>query len=79
MDRVGSRIEDRAAQRRTETFDAAMARGLLEGPDCSIGCRVPKILVDQAKQASGIADTTALLTYALARIALDIQGQDGRG
>jgi hypothetical protein len=36
-----------------------------------VGGRLPDALVEQAKRVSGIVETTELLTYALARIAVE--------
>jgi hypothetical protein len=59
------------SERRTVVLQAAEERGLLGAKDRMVGGRLPDALVEQAKRASGIAETTELLTYALARIAVE--------
>jgi hypothetical protein len=52
-------------------FKAAEARGLLGAKDRQMGGRFPTALVDAAQRASGIAEPTDLLTYALMRVAFE--------
>jgi hypothetical protein len=59
------------SERRTVVLQAAEERGLLGAKDRMVGGRLPDALVEQAKRVSGIAETTELLTYALARIAVE--------
>jgi hypothetical protein len=59
------------SERRTVVLQAAEERRLLGAKDRMVGGRLPDALVEQAKRVSGIAETTELLTYALARIAVE--------
>jgi hypothetical protein len=59
------------ADQRSVILRAAEERGLLGAKDRTIGGRLPAALVEQAKRVSGIEETTELLTYALARVAVE--------
>jgi hypothetical protein len=50
---------------------AAGKRGLLGAKDRTLGGRFPAALIEAAKTASGISEATELLTYALAKVALE--------
>lgn len=63
--------QDASASRRHAVVEAAEAAGLLAGSSRSLGARVPRRLVERAKQRSGIASTTDLVEYALAKVALE--------
>jgi hypothetical protein len=62
---------DFIAARRRSVVDAAKAEGLLAGDNSALGARVPHRLVTRAKEQSGIASTTDLVEYALAKVALE--------
>jgi hypothetical protein len=57
--------------RRTTVLDAARAEGLLGAKDRVIGGRVPTSLLRAAKSRSGIESNSALLLYALSKVALE--------
>lgn len=57
--------------RRRSVVSAAKAAGLLAGGNSALGARVPRQLVTQAKERSGISSTTDLVEYALAKVALE--------
>ena len=59
------------AARRRSVVAAAEAAGLLGGGNSALGARVPRQLVMRAKERSGIASTTDLVEYALAKVALE--------
>jgi len=71
MDAEFEKAEEIMSQRRAVILHAAEERGLLGAKDRTVGGRLPGALVEQAKRVSGIAETTDLLTYALARIAVE--------
>jgi hypothetical protein len=50
---------------------AAEERGLLGNKDRQLGGRFSEALVEEAKWVSGITEHTELLTYALAKVALE--------
>lgn len=58
-------------QRRRAVMDTARQLGLLEGQNGRIGGRIQRDLVAAAKRRSGIASDTALLEYALAKVAIE--------
>jgi hypothetical protein len=58
-------------QRRKAVVAAAHEAGLLAGANSQVGARVPRHLLEAAKARSGIASTTDLVEYALAKIALE--------
>jgi hypothetical protein len=57
--------------RRRAVLDSAREAGLLAGPRGRIAGRIRKQLLHAAKSRSGIDSDTALLEYALARVALE--------
>ncbi len=57
--------------RRRAVAAAAREAGLLAGGNSALGARVPRRLVAQAKERSGISSTTELVEYALAKVALE--------
>jgi hypothetical protein len=59
------------SRRRRAVMETARELGLLGGENSRIGGRVRRDLVAAAKQKSGIASDTALLEYALAKVALE--------
>jgi len=59
------------ARRRVAVVDAAKQAGLLEGENSHVGARIPQHLVSAAKARTGIASTTELVEYALAKVALE--------
>jgi len=59
------------AHRREAVVEAAREAGLLRGGNSHVGARVPQSLLDEAKARSGIASTTDLVEYALAKVALE--------
>ena len=59
------------SRRRASVVAAAKEAGLLRGDNSHVDARVPQHLVDEAKARSGIASTTDLLEYALAKVALE--------
>jgi hypothetical protein len=60
---------DFIAARRRSVVGAAKAEGLLAGDNSALGARVPRRLVSRAKERTGIASTTDLVEYALAKVA----------
>jgi hypothetical protein len=71
MDAESGTMEKRRAERRSVVLRTAEERGLLGAKDRTIGGRLPAALIEQAKRVSGIEETTELLTYALARVAIE--------
>jgi len=59
------------ARRRASVVEAAEDAGLLGGDNSHVGARVPQRLLNEAKARSGIASTTDLVEYALAKVALE--------
>ena len=59
------------ADRRAKVVAAAEEAGLFAGSKDSIGARVPKPLLDAAKEKSGLSKTTDVVEYALAKLALE--------
>jgi hypothetical protein len=57
--------------RRRSVLATAEAEGLLAGDNSALGARVPRLLVDRAKERTGISSTTDLVEYALAKVALE--------
>lgn len=57
----------------TRTLDAAREEGLLPSgeKDARISGRIHRRLLDAAKHATGLTSETALLEYALAKVALE--------
>ncbi len=60
-----------AAERLESVTAVAEEAGLFEGPRDAIGARVARSLIDAAKARSGLASTTAVIEYALAKLALE--------
>lgn len=60
-----------AAARKTAVLQLAEENGLLTAKDRQLGGRFSGDLVERAKQVTGIASDTELLTYALAKVALE--------
>lgn len=58
-------------ERLAATMQAADERGLLGTKDRQLGGRFSEALVEEAKRVSGITEHTELLTYALAKVALE--------
>lgn len=58
-------------QRHEAVVAAAKAAGLLSGTSSPLSARVPRELIVRAKMQSGIASTTDLVQYALAKVALE--------
>lgn len=50
---------------------AAEQAGLLEGARKAIGARIPQPLIEAAKARTGLASTTDVVEYALAKLALE--------
>ena len=71
MDVASRKAEKITSQRQTIILRAAEERGLLGAKDHMVEGKLPGALVEQAKRVSGIAETTDLLIYALARIAVE--------
>ena len=69
--------EERAGHDRTyeapapTILDAARERGWMGSKDRPMSGRFPSALVEAAQKASGITETTDLLTYALAKVAFE--------
>jgi hypothetical protein len=63
--------DDICKARRLLVVATAKAEGLLTGQNTALGARVPRLLVDRAKARTGIGSTTALVEYALAKVALE--------
>jgi hypothetical protein len=57
--------------RRTGVLAAAAAQGWAGAKDRTISGRLPSALIEAAKARSGIASDSELLTYALAKVALE--------
>ena len=57
--------------RRRSVVATAKAEGLFAGDNIELGGRVPRRLVDRAKERAGISSTTDLIEYALAKVALE--------
>jgi hypothetical protein len=57
--------------RRRSVVATAKAEGLFAGDNIELGARVPRRLVDRAKERAGISSTTDLIEYALAKVALE--------
>jgi hypothetical protein len=57
--------------RRRSVVATAKAEGLFAGDNIALGARVPRRLVDRAKERAGISSTTDLIEYALAKVALE--------
>lgn len=57
--------------RRRSVVATAKAEGLFAGDNIALGARVPRRLVDRAKERAGISSTTELIEYALAKVALE--------
>ncbi len=57
--------------RRASVVAAAKEAGLLSGDNSHVGARVPRHLINAAKARTGIASTTDLVEYALAKVALE--------
>ncbi|MBS89308.1 MULTISPECIES: hypothetical protein [Sphingobium] len=68
---MATKHEDHLSQRHGAVVAAAKAAGLLSGTNSAVGARVPRELIDRAKMRSGIASTTDLVEYALAKVALE--------
>jgi hypothetical protein len=49
----------------------AKAEGLFSGDNIMLGARVSRLLVNRAKERTGISSTTDLVKYALAKVALE--------
>ncbi|AEO49485.1 hypothetical protein F11_15115 [Rhodospirillum rubrum F11] len=60
-----------AGERRQAAYDAAADEGLLGIKDVTIGGRVPSRLLAAAKKRSGAGNTSELLLYALAKVAIE--------
>ena len=60
-----------AAARRAAIMEAAQERGLLGAKERQMGGRFSDALIETAKRVTGIVETTELLTYALASVALE--------
>lgn len=60
-----------APARRERIMKAAEDAGLLGTKGTQLGGRFPGALVEEARRITGIAETTELLTYALAKVALE--------
>jgi hypothetical protein len=60
-----------ARLRRRDVVESARSAGLLAGENGRIGGRIRQRLVQAAKERSGIASDTALLEYALAKVAVE--------
>ena len=64
--------QDAAALRRREkVFAAADVAGLLGGVRRAVGARLPGPLIDAARMRTGLASTTEVIEYALAKLALE--------
>lgn len=57
--------------RRDKVVAAAQEAGLLKGERSSIGARIPKPLVDAARERTGLSSITEIVEYALAKVALE--------
>jgi len=58
-------------ERRRSVVDAARHAGLFAGDRGSIGARVHTVLIEAAKEKSGLTSTTDVVEYALAKVALE--------
>lgn len=63
--------QHQAEARRAAVLQLADENGLLTVKDRQIGGRFSSDLVERAKQVTGITSDTELLTYALAKVALE--------
>lgn len=63
--------KDNLSERHEAVVAAAKAAGLLYGANSPVSARVPLELIDRARMQSGIASTTDLVEYALAKVALE--------
>lgn len=63
--------QHQAEPRRAAVLQLADENGLLTVKDRQIGGRFSSDLVERAKQVTGITSDTELLTYALAKVALE--------
>ena len=52
-------------------MNEAAERGLLGSKGKQMGGRFSEVLVEEAKRVSGISENTDLLTYALAKVAVE--------
>ncbi|HLY55683.1 MAG TPA: hypothetical protein VKS60_09005 [Stellaceae bacterium] len=59
------------ARRRAAVTAAAEEAGLFEGERASVGARIPRRLLKAAKNRAGLGRTTAVIEYALAKVALE--------
>ncbi len=57
--------------RQDAVLGEAAKLGLLAGTNRQLGARIPLTLIDGAKISSGIASTTELIEYALAKVAVE--------
>ena len=63
--------DDPRLDRRAAVLHDVEERGLLGPKDGTIGGRVSRALLDEAKRMTGISENTELLTYALAKLVLE--------
>jgi hypothetical protein len=63
--------EPRHPGRRASVLAAAQENGWTGAKDRTIGGRVPAVLVEAAKERSGIQSDSELLLYALSKVALE--------
>lgn len=63
--------QQQAEARKAAILQLAEENGLLATKDRQLGGRFSGDLVERAKQVTGIASDTELLTYALAKVALE--------
>ena len=66
-----ARQAEAAQSRRTKVIQSATEAGFLSGHRERIAGRLPENLVRAAKERSGLTSDTALLEYAVARVALE--------
>lgn len=59
------------AARRRSVVAATKEAGVLAGGHTTVRAKVPRELVTRAKERSGISATTALIEYALAKLAIE--------
>jgi hypothetical protein len=64
-------MSDVMTARRRSVVAAAKAAGFLAGEKSALGARVPRQLLERAKEGAGISSTTDLVEYALAKVALE--------
>lgn len=64
-------VPEFAVRRRQSVVAAAKEAGLFRGDNSHVGARVPQNLLEEAKARTGIASTTDLVEYALAKVALE--------